>query len=109
MERRRTSHVSMTGMGPSRPPRQSNSRSLADFDALLFADTSIEFAALALVAERSGRSSTSVSLHLYALSIELGFKALAIAWGATASECRACIHRISEMIVLVEKNGGTVS
>ena len=95
--------------GPTRPPRQSNSKSLDDFDALLFANSSIEFAALALVAETSGRSSASVGLHLYALSIELGFKALAIAWGSTADECRACRHKISEMIALVEDKGGMIS
>ena len=72
-----------------------------------FAKSAIEFTAMAWAAEQSGVVESS-RLHLYALSIELAFKSLALRAGATPAECRKAGHRISEMVRVVEKHGVVV-
>jgi hypothetical protein len=73
-------------------------------DGMQFANSAIEFAALAWEAEKHGIVGSR--LHLYALAIELALKSLALRSGATPGECKSVAgHKISAMIRLVEGRG----
>jgi|ERR1044071_102797 hypothetical protein len=72
-------------------------------DGMSFANAAVEFAALGWEAEQCGI--VSAQLHLYALSIELAFKSLALRVGATLAECKKSGHRVSEIIRLIESRG----
>ena len=76
-------------------------------DGLFFAHTAVQFAALAISAhqEKWGFPST----HLYALSIELSFKSLALRSGASIEQCRKAGHDPEKMIKLIEQCGTVVS
>ena len=78
----------------------------SSWDGLTFANIAVEFAALAWMAQQKGGMPSR--LHLYALSIELAFKSLALRSGATVDDCLKAGHRISKMIGLIESHGVSV-
>lgn len=76
-------------------------------DACGFANAAIEFAALGIIAQKGRAHGTHY--HLFALSIELAFKSLALRFGATPAQCKkACGHKLTEMIKLCESLGAKI-
>jgi len=75
-------------------------------DGVRYAQASVDFAALAIIA--SGMPSLMAEHHLYALAIELAFKSLALRLGATHDECRRASHSMTGMISLAERKGASV-
>jgi hypothetical protein len=68
---------------------------------MLYANSAIEFAALAEIAQ-------TTKYHLFALAIELAFKSLALRVGATPDQCKNAGHRVSKIIKLIGDFGVTI-
>jgi hypothetical protein len=77
-------------------------------DANGFINAAIEFTALGIIAAQS-KKGLGTKYHLFALGIELAFKALALRCGATPAECKKkCCHRVTDMIALCGKLGAKI-
>ena len=94
-------HIKWGTYGPNIPPRSSLPKNDHAVTGLCYANAAIDFAALGNAAEKAGIGGTP--LHLYALAIELAFKAVAILFGASPDDCRKASHRIAKVIELFER------
>lgn len=84
-------------------------------DGLLFAQNAMEFAGLGFILEQKLNTSkkiigyvsinptSSASINLYSMSIELALKSLALRSGATVQQCKEASHNISEIFALIQK------
>lgn len=75
-------------------------------DGLMFADSAIQFAALALTSQNAALG--HATWYLYAIAAELAFKSLALRSGANPADCKKAGHRISRVVHLVEQQGISV-
>jgi len=94
-------YLNMKQIGP-----ESGSSSPAILDGVHFAQESVQFAALGIIAR--DKEWSRPQYHLFALAIELAFKSLALRSGASVDDCRKACHRTSAMIKLIEENGTVV-
>lgn len=76
-------------------------------DGLLFADSAIHFAAVALASQNAKFGRTT--WYLYAIAAELSFKSLALRSGADPEECKKAGHKISKIVQLTERQGVVIS
>jgi hypothetical protein len=84
-------------------------------DGLLFAQNAMDFASLGLILEQKIISerkvigsvtvnpTSSASVNLYCMAIELALKSLALRSGATLSRCKDASHEISKMFSLIRE------
>ena len=67
-----------------------------------YAQAAIHFCALGTIARNNGFD--RIWLFLYATSLELGLKSLALRWGVAPNKCWG--HKVTKLLALIEGKGG---
>jgi len=75
-------------------------------DGLMFANSAIQFAALAFVSHKAALG--HATWYLYAMAAELAFKSLALRSDAKPADCKKAGHKISRVVQLIEQQGISV-